>query len=135
MENENSIIGININRTNIPAKCVMIIRKYQNLPILEIKQKIENNQYILTCNIIDGNGIKAILKLYNELNLEGVNCGLYEHNNPTNIDFLNNLINSYEETSKQVEEDIEREVQSEILETVFKDYVKSGDIDEKIINQ
>ncbi len=46
MENEDSIIGIKINTTNIPAKCIMIIRKYQNIPISEIKQKIENNQYI-----------------------------------------------------------------------------------------
>ena len=113
MENENSIIGIKINETNIPAKCIMIIKKYQDLPISEVKQKIEENQYILTCGYIDDKGIKSLLKLYNELNSEGVNCSLYEHNNPTTIEFLNNLLNSYEDTRKQVEEDIDREVQEE----------------------
>ena len=39
MENNNSIIGIKINKTNIPAKCIMIIKKYQDLSISEIKQK------------------------------------------------------------------------------------------------
>lgn len=135
MENNNSIIGIKINKTNIPAKCIMIIKKYQDLPISEIKQKIEKNKYILTCDYIDDNGIKSVLGLYNELNAEEVNCSLYEHNNPTTIEFLNNLLNSYEETRKQVEEDIENEVQAEILEKVFKDYIKFSDVDEKLISQ
>lgn len=113
----------------------MIIKKYQDLPISEIKQKIEKNKYILTCDYIDDNGIKSVLGLYNELNAEEVNCSLYEHNNPTTIEFLNNLLNSYEETRKQVEEDIENEVQAEILEKVFKDYIKFSDVDEKLISQ
>ena len=111
MENEDSIVGIKINGTTIPAKCIMIIKKYQDLPISEIKKKIEDNQYILICDYIDDKGIKNILELYNELNSEGVNCSLYEHNNPTTIEFLNNLLNSYEDIRKQVEEDIDREVQ------------------------
>lgn len=135
MENNNSIIGIKINKTNIPAKGIMIIKKYQDLSISEIKQKIEKNKYILTCDYIDDNGIKSVLGLYNELNAEEVNCSLYEHNNPTTIEFLNNLLNSYEETRKQVEEDIENEVQAEILEKVFKDYIKFSDVDEKLISQ
>ncbi len=135
MENNNSIIGIKINKTNIPAKCIMIIKKYQDLSISEMKQKIEKNKYILTCDYIDDNGIKSVLGLYNELNAEEVNCSLYEHNNPTTIEFLNNLLNSYEETRKQVEEDIENEVQAEILEKVFKDYIKFSDVDEKLISQ
>ena len=63
--------------------------------------------------VLDDNGIKSLLKLYNELNSEGVNCSLYEHNNLTTIEFLNNLLDSYEEIRKQVEEDIENEVQAE----------------------
>lgn len=112
MKNANSIIGIKINEKNIPAKCIMIIRKYQDIPMSEIKQKIEDNQYILKCDYIDDNGIKSVLGLYNELNSEGVNCSLYEHNNLTTIEFLNNLLNSYEETRKQVEEDIETEAEN-----------------------
>ena len=135
MENNNSIIGIKINKTNISAKCIMIIKKYQDLSISEIKQKIEKNKYILTCDYIDDNGIKSVLGLYNKLNAEGVNCSLYDHNNPTTIEFLNNLLNSYEETRKQVEDDIENEVQAEILEKVFKDYIKFSDVDEKLISQ
>lgn len=135
MENNNSIIGIKINKTNISAKCIMIIKKYQDLSISEIKQKIEKNKYILTCDYIDDNGIKSVLGLYNKLNAEGVNCSLYDHNNPTTIEFLNNLLNSYEETRKQVEDDIENEVQAEIIEKVFKDYIKFSDVDEKLISQ
>lgn len=113
MEDNNSIVGIKINGTDIPTKCIMIIRKYQDIPISEIKQKIWDGQYILICEYIDSKGIKEILSLYNELSLEGVECSLYEHKNQTNVEFLNNLLNSYEETRKQVEEDIDREVQAE----------------------
>ena len=110
MGNNNSIVGIKVNGTSIPAKCIMIIKKYEDLPISEVKQRIENNQYILVCDYIDDNGIKAVLGLYSELNSEGINCSLYEHNNLTNIKFLNSLLESYEETRNQVEEDIDREV-------------------------
>lgn len=114
MKNEDSIVGIKINGTTITAKCIMIIKKYQDLPISEIKKKIEDNQYILICDYIDDKGIKNILELYNELNLEGVNCTIYdEYNNPTTTEILNNLLDSYEDIRKQVEEDIDREVQDE----------------------
>ena len=114
MENEDSIVGIKINGTDIPTKCIMIIRKYQDIPISEIKQKIWDGQYILICDYIDDKGIKNILELYNELNLEGVNCTIYdEYNNPTTTEILNNLLDSYEDIRKQVEEDIDREVQDE----------------------
>lgn len=63
MENENSIIGIKINETNIPAKCIMVIKKYQDLPISEVKQKIEDNQYILTCDYTNYYG--SIMKCSN----------------------------------------------------------------------
>lgn len=135
MENNNSIVGIKVNGTSIPAKCIMIIKKYEDLPISEVKQRIENNQYILVCDYIDDNGIKAVLGLYSELNSEGINCSLYEHNNLTNIKFLNSLLESYEENRKQVEEDIDREVQAEILETVLSDFIKYSDVDKKIISQ
>ena len=134
MENENSI-GIKINEKDIPAKCIMIIKKYQDLGISEIKKKIEDNQYILTCDYIDGKGIKSILELYNELNSEGIICSLFERNNSVTIEYLNNLLNSYEETRIQVEEDIENEVQAEIIENVFKDYIKYSNVDEEIIKQ
>ena len=91
----------------------MTIRKYKSLAMSEIKQKIGNNQYVLKCDYIDANGIKSILNLYNELDLEGLSCSLYEHNNITTTEFLNNLLDSYKKTKKQIEEDIEREVQAE----------------------
>lgn len=110
-------------------------KKISRFTYIRDKTKNWKNKYILTCDYIDDNGIKSVLGLYNELNAEEVNCSLYEHNNPTTIEFLNNLLNSYEETRKQVEEDIENEVQAEILEKVFKDYIKFSDVDEKLISQ
>lgn len=94
----------------------MIIKKYQNLPISEIKKKIEDNQYVLTCDYIDKSGIEKILELYSELNSEGIKSELDEHEVKTTTEFLNNLLQSYNQTEIEAEEDIEREVQSENCE-------------------
>lgn len=89
------------------------LKKYYDLPISEIKQKIEDNQYVLTCDYIDKSGIEKIIELYSELNNEAIKCELYAHDVKTTTEFLNNLLESYHQTEIEVEEDIEREVQAE----------------------
>lgn len=113
MANENSIIGIKVNGKNLPAKGIMIIRKYKNMSISEIKQIVESDQYMMTCDYIDNHGIKLILKIYKELKSEGINCSLFEHNNPTSPEFLRNLSGSYTEIEKEVEEEMELEAEDE----------------------
>lgn len=51
----------------------------------------------------------------NEKNLpaKGINCSLFEHNNPTTTEFLRNLSGSYTEIEKEVEEEMERKAEDE----------------------
>lgn len=133
----NSTVGIKIIENNITPNGIMIIREYYNneKSISEIKELIYSNNYIAICDYIDKSGIEKILKLYSKLNNEGIKCELYEHDAKTTTEFLNNLLESYNQTEIEVEEDIEREVQAEILENVLSDFIKYSDVDEKIINQ
>ena len=133
----NSTVGIKIIENNITPNGIMIIRKYYNneKSISEIKELIDSNNYIAICDYIDKSGIEKILKLYSKLNDEGIKCELYEHDVKTTTEFLNNLLESYNQTEIEVKEDIEREVQTEILENVLSDFIKYSDVDEKIINK
>ena len=101
----NSTIGIKCIQNNISPSAIMIIRKYYNneISISEIKEKIETNNYIYVCDYIDGNEIKKILQLYNELKKENIQCELYEHDTKTTQDFLNNLIETYDEIDEEME--------------------------------
>lgn len=65
------------------------------------------------------------------MNNEGIKCELYAHDVKTTTEFLNNLLESYNQTEIEAEEDIEREVQAEILENVLSDFIKYSDVDEK----
>ena len=69
------------------------------------------------------------------MNNEGIKCELYAHDVKTTTEFLNNLLESYNQTEIEAEEDIEREVQAEILENVLSDFIKYSDVDEKTIIQ
>lgn len=67
----------------------------------------------MTCDYIDGAGIKQILSLYDELSNNGFKCILFEDNEETTLEFLNNLLNLYREIEYQVNEEMEREAEDE----------------------
>ena len=49
------------------------------------------------------------------MNNEGIKCELYAHDVKTTTEFLNNLLESYNQTEIEAEEDIETEVQAEMF--------------------
>ena len=67
----------------------------------------------MTCDYIDGAGIKQILSLYDELLNNGFKCILFEDNEETTPELLNNLVNLYRETEYQVIKEMEREAEFE----------------------
>ena len=109
----NSTIGIKIIDNDITAKNVMLIRDYYNneKSISDIKELIESNDYIAVCDYIDKSGIEKILELYFKLCNEGINCELYEHDVKTTTELLNNLLESYRQIEKDVEEEIDWETE------------------------
>ena len=83
---------------------IKIIRKYTNLSIGDIKDKIINNEYVMVCGYTDEDGIKNIVKAYKEVTSLGANVIVYEHDRVTTVDFLMNLINMYSDIARDMQE-------------------------------
>lgn len=97
-------VGIKIKSNDKITKCISSIRKYTNLSIGEIKDKIINNEYVMICGYTDEDGIKNIVKAYKEIISLGVDVVIYEHDRVTTIDFLMNLIDMYGDITRDMEE-------------------------------
>lgn len=97
-------IGIKVIGNSKIAKCISSIRKYTNLSIGEVKDKIINNDYVIVCGYTDEDGIKNILKAYEEIKRLGVNVEIYEHDRITTIDFIMNLTEMYDNIAKDMQE-------------------------------
>lgn len=103
------IIGLKLSECKFSAACAKVLRKYRDISISEIKNIIMNNDYLMYCDYIDAAGIKVILELYYDFSKEDILSVIYEHDTITSVDFLNNLLKSYEETVHQVELDMHNE--------------------------
>ena len=108
-----SQIGIKLVSNIFSANCAKILKKYRNISISEIKKIVENGDLLMTCDYIDGAGIKQILSLYDELSNNGFKCILFEDNEETTPELLNNLVNLYRETEYQVIKEMESEAEFE----------------------
>lgn len=106
-----SQIGIKLAENIFSANCAKTLKKYRNISISEMKKIVENGDLLMTCDYIDGAGIKQILSLYDELSNNGFKCILFEDNEETTLEFLNNLLNLYREIEYQVNEEMEREAE------------------------
>ena len=87
-------IGIKVKNTNQIAYCVKVFRKYTEMPLTEIKEKINNNVFVYECRYVDGEGIKKIISIYKEIISANIEAELFEHGRLTNINFLTNLSGS-----------------------------------------
>lgn len=97
-------VGIKIKSNDKITKCISSIRKYTNLSIGEIKDKIINNEYVMVWGYTDEDRIKNIVKAYKEIISLGVNVVIYEHDRVTTIDFIMNLIDMYGDIGRDIEE-------------------------------
>lgn len=102
-------VGLKLESSVFTATMAKIIRKYQELPISQIKQIVSNNDYVYKCDIIRANGIKTLLHVKKDLSKEGINSYIYVEGKLTSEEYLNNLLVSYKQTEEQVEEEMDRE--------------------------
>lgn len=104
-----SIIGIKINKYNSFTDIVKVIRKYDKSSMSEIKDRVQNRDYVLYCDYIDSEGLEIIIKAYIELTEKGIGVELYEHGRATDIQLLYNLLNTYEDIEMETDAEIELE--------------------------
>lgn len=133
----NNTVGIKIIDNNITGNIIMLIREYYNneKSIADIKELINSNNYIAICDYFDRTDIEKILELYFKLNNEGIQCELYAKDVKTTPEILNNILESYQQTEREVEENMNLEAQAEILENVLSDFIRYSYVDEKTISQ
>lgn len=106
-----SILGIKVKKYNSIAPCISTIRSFTSEPIGTVKSAIQNNEFVYTCDKTDYDGLNNMVKLYEELKNAGNELELYEDDEPTTIELLHNLQESYAETACFI--DAENELESE----------------------
>lgn len=102
-------IGIKAAKSDFNAVIAKTIRKYRDISISEIKAIVSEGNYLYKCDYVDAQGIEVILSINSELNSNGISTVIYEHDQETNVEFLNNLLESYAETAAQVEAEMDAE--------------------------
>lgn len=103
-------VAIKISKTAFSAQIVKIVRKYTDISISDIKKRINNQEFIMSCDHIDDEMIKQIINLYRELSKEDVPCLLYENDRETTCEILENLLQMHKEIDEEIERENEREV-------------------------
>ncbi|MBP5492768.1 MAG: hypothetical protein J6Y08_07975 [Clostridiales bacterium] len=104
-------VGIRIPEGTSIAKCASVIRKLEPaMSIADINSRIKNNEYVLSCDYVDSDGVKKIIRCYEELFKLGIRPKLYElDDNECSLELLKNLDNMYDEISDEVDAEIELE--------------------------
>ena len=99
----NDTIGIKIPAGSPVAKCVTVIRRIEpSLSISDISGRINDNEYVLSYEYEDSEGVKKIIKCYEELTKIGVSPTLYElDDEECTIEMLKNLDEMYDEIENE----------------------------------
>lgn len=85
-------------------KYVSIIRQNNGASIQDTKTNIEDNKVVLQCDYFDTDELKVFKETMEELMSKGATIQLFQDDREVQIDYISNLISSYE----QIAEDRER---------------------------
>ncbi|RSK29715.1 hypothetical protein [Bhargavaea beijingensis] len=85
-------------------KYVSIIRQNNGASIQDTKTNIEDNKVVLQCDYFDTDELKVFKETMEDLMSKGATIQLFQDDREVQIDYISNLISSYE----QIAEDRER---------------------------
>ncbi|EIT87201.1 hypothetical protein A374_01469 [Fictibacillus macauensis ZFHKF-1] len=97
-------MNVRIEKEDNEVKYISILRRKTNKSISEVKELINNNDFILSYNLLDINELLEMKKIVSLLLKAGAKVHVYEDNREINIEFLDNLIESYLDTESYLEE-------------------------------
>ena len=111
MSNTGDTVGIKIPVGSPIAKCVSVIRKLEpTLSISDISSRINSGDYVLSYDYTSSNGIKKIIKCYEDLAKLGISATLYElDDEECSIELIKNLNNMYDEISDEIDAEMEED--------------------------
>ncbi|MFK4315531.1 MULTISPECIES: hypothetical protein [Bacillus] len=84
-------------------KYVSIIRQNNGASIQDIKRNIEDNNVVLECDYFDTDELKDFKKTMEALRSKGATVHLFQDNREVQIDYISNLISSYEQIAEDRE--------------------------------
>ena len=106
-----STAGIKVDR--FTAGVAKLMRGYEDVSISEIKRRIECGEYLYECDFISGEGVSRLFSMYEQLTAQGVNCTLFDHGKPSDIQFLRNWVQSCRGVAEDTELDMDREAEDD----------------------
>jgi CTP:phosphocholine cytidylyltransferase-like protein len=84
-------------------KYVSIIRQNNGASIQDIKRNIEDNNVVLECDYFDTDELKGFKKTLEALISKGATVHLFQDNREVQIEYISNLIRSYEQIAEDRE--------------------------------
>ena len=97
-------MNIQMERDTNEVKYISILRKNTNKSISEIKELINNNDFILSYNLLEIDELLEMKKIVSLLLEAGAKVHIFEENREVSIEFLDNLIESHLDTERYLEE-------------------------------
>ncbi|MFI8707924.1 hypothetical protein ACIGHG_12740 [Bacillus sp. NPDC077411] len=97
-------MNVRIEKDANEVKYISILRKNTNKSISEIKETLNNNDFILSYNLLEIDELLEMKKIVSSLLDAGAKVHVYEDNREVSIEFLDNLIESHLDTERYLEE-------------------------------
>ncbi|MDF2791097.1 MAG: hypothetical protein K0S80_4199 [Neobacillus sp.] len=97
-------LNLKIEKDNNEVKYISILRKITNESMQEIKRKIDNNDIVLSCNLLDIDELVEMKKKVSLLLNAHAKINMYEDKREVSNEFLNNLIESHFDTERYLEQ-------------------------------
>lgn len=97
----NNTLAIKIVATDIPAKACMALKKLTGLSLGEIKDRVENNEFLFVCDYVDDDGLKLINKIKREMKKHGISVKQYEDGEEKSSELFDNIEKLHKEINDQ----------------------------------
>ncbi|MGN0045808.1 MAG: hypothetical protein ACI37P_00585 [Eggerthellaceae bacterium] len=92
--------GIKIATISLPAKAISEIRKTTGLAISEIKQRAQDNDYLIEEDLSDDRSLRKMIDLSKKLNSLGIKVDFYQGGHNRSLEFMENVYESHRETAR-----------------------------------
>ena len=97
-------MNIQIEKDTNEVNYISILRKNTDKSISEIKELLNNNDFILSYNLLEIDELLEMKRRVNLLLAAGAKVHIFEENREVSVEFLDNIIDSHLDTKRYLEE-------------------------------
>ena len=97
-------MNIQIKKDTNVVKYISILRKNTDKSISEIKELLNNNDFILSYDLLEIDELLEMKRIVSLLLEAGAKVHIFEENREVSIEFLDNIIDSHLDTKRYLEE-------------------------------